>query len=223
MILIDSDSGVPCRVEEKSQYFMGVDLGQAHDHTAIVVVRRTRERAYFGHRDSPRSHLRSEVYQVGFIERVPLHTPYPRIVSHVMQLLQRPTWAGNVSLAIDRTGVGQPVCDLFNSVGVRFKGVMISGGDVESVDNNTHRVPKMKLISQLQALLHEGKLQIQKELPEAPELVKELQEFRVSYTNNGHMQFGAREGARDDMVLALSLAVWDATKRPPPAPSFGRY
>ena len=167
--------------------------------------------------------FRSDVHQVGYLERVPLHTPYPQIVNHVTQLLQRQTWAGNVSLSIDRTGVGQPVCDMFHSVGVRFKGAAITGGDVESVDHNTHRVPKMKLISQLQALLHDGKLQIQKELPEAPELVRELQDFRINYTSSGHMQFGAREGAHDDLVLGLAIAIWDATRPPPPMPVFGSY
>ena len=73
-------------------------------------------------------------------------------------------------------------------------------------------MPKLKLVSQLQALLHEGKLQIQKELEDAAALVSELQDFKVNFTDSGRMQFGAREGKHDDLVLALAIAVWDATE-----------
>jgi hypothetical protein len=68
----------------------------------------------------------------------------------------------------------------------------------------------MTLVSALQALLHEGRLHIQKELPEAAELVRELQDFRVKYTEGGHLTFSAREGRHDDLVLALAIAVWRA-------------
>jgi len=120
---------------------------------------------------------------------------------------------GQIDLAIDQTGVGAPVADLFKSAGVSFAGVMITGGDTENSEGNVYKVPKMTLVSRLQALLHEGRLQIQKELPEATELVKELQDFRVRFTESGHMTFGAREGRHDDLVLALAMAAWRSTKR----------
>jgi len=71
----------------------------------------------------------------------------------------------------------------------------------------------MTLVSALQALLHEGRLHIQKELTEAAELVRELQDFRVKYTEGGHLTFNAREGKHDDLVLALAIAVWRAQKK----------
>jgi hypothetical protein len=71
-------------------------------------------------------------------------------------------------------------------------------------------VPKLVLISRLQALLHEGRLKIQKELPEAKILVGELMDFRVQYTPAGHLTFNAREGKHDDLVLALAIACYRA-------------
>ena len=65
----------------------------------------------------------------------------------------------------------------------------------------------------LQALLHEGRLHIQKDLTEAAELVRELQDFKVRYTESGHLTFNAREGRHDDLVLALAIAVWRSQKR----------
>jgi hypothetical protein len=152
------------------------------------------------------------VFQLGYLERVPLHTTYPSIVGHVKRLLAKPAFAGQIDLVIDQTGVGQPIADLFKSAGVTFAGVMIHGGDGERSEGNTHFVPKMTLVSRLQALLHEGRLQIQKELPEAAELVRELQDFRVKYTESGHLTFNAREGKHDDLVLALAIAAWRSTK-----------
>jgi hypothetical protein len=150
------------------------------------------------------------IYQCGFIERVPLGTTYPTVVNYVGQLLQRPIWRGQIDMAIDKTGVGAPVADLFTAGGLSFASVTITGGDTETREGTTHRVPKMTLVSALQALLHEGRLHIQKELPEAAVLVRELQDFRVRYTDAGHMTFGAREGRHDDLVLALAIAVWRA-------------
>jgi hypothetical protein len=63
--------------------------------------------------------------------------------------------------------------------------------------------------------LHDGRLQIQKDLPEAPVLKVELEDFRASVTDSGRWTFGARAGAHDDLVLALALALWRASRRAP--------
>jgi hypothetical protein len=200
--------------KETPRYFMGVDLGQSNDHTAIAVLRRVQFlRTDDASARNPRwTEHKPSVFQLGFLERVPLRTPYPAIVQYVKRLLASPMFTGQIDLAIDQTGVGAPVADLFKSGGVTFAGVMITGGDSESSEGNVYKVPKMTLVSRLQALLHEGRLQIQKELPEATELVKELQDFRVRFTESGHMTFGAREGRHDDLVLALAMAAWRSTK-----------
>jgi hypothetical protein len=200
---------------EESRYFIGVDLGQSHDPTAIAVVRRLR---FLLSRDVNSStptwkEEQPTIYQCGYLERVPLGTTYPAIVAHVGRLLQRPIWNGKIDLAIDQTGVGKPVADLFTAAGVSFLGVMITGGADESNEGKTWRVPKMTLVSTLQALLHEGRLHIQKDLAESAELVRELQDFRVKYTDAGHLTFNAREGKHDDLVLALAIAVWRAQKK----------
>jgi hypothetical protein len=71
-------------------------------------------------------------------------------------------------------------------------------------------VSKLTLVSRLQALLHEGRLKIQRELAEAETLVRELQDFRVEFSPTGHLTFNARAGKHDDLVLALAIAVWRA-------------
>ncbi len=149
----------------------------------------------------------SDIYQVGHLERVPLGTPYPGIVAHVGRLLGK---FPNPELIIDYTGVGRPVFDLFTYAGISPVGVLITGGAVETRYGATCGVPKLTLVSRLQALLHQGQLKIQKELSEAETLVRELQDFRVEFTATGHLTFNARAGKHDDLVLALAIAIWRA-------------
>jgi hypothetical protein len=178
-------------------FYIGVDLGQSHDPTAIAVVQQV-----------------GEQFRCGHLERVPLGTPYPRIVGRVAALMQHPAVAGKARLAVDATGVGRPVCDMFERAGIRFVGVVITAGNSETNPGGNYRhVPKITLISHVQALLHEGKLKIRQDLPEAANLVRELQDFRVNYSASGFMSFNAREGKHDDLVLALSVAVWCALRQ----------
>jgi len=148
------------------------------------------------------------IFQVGHLERLPLGTPYPAIVAHVGRLLAK--LPAGTDLAIDLTGVGKPVFDLFQYSGIYPVGVQITAGSAESRDGMVCSVPKLTLVSRLQALLHEGRLKIQRELAEAETLVRELQDFRVEFTAAGHLTFNARAGKHDDLVLALAIATWRA-------------
>jgi len=148
------------------------------------------------------------IFQVGHLERVPLGTPYPGIVAHVGRLLDR--LPAGTELVIDHTGVGRPIFDMFTYAGISPVGVSITAGTAETRDGAICCVPKLTLVSRLQALLHEGRLKIQKELPEAETLARELQEFRVEFTAAGHLTFNARSGKHDDLVLALAIAIWRA-------------
>ena len=149
----------------------------------------------------------TEVYRVGYLERLPLGTPYPGIVAHIGRLLGRLPGA---ELVIDFTGVGRPVFDMFKFSGITPVGVLITSGAAETGGGPIHGVPKLDLVSRLQALLHEGRLKIHKDLAEADRLVRELQDFRCEFTAAGHLTFNARSGKHDDLVLALAIAVWRA-------------
>jgi len=180
------------------RYIIGCDLGQSHDPTAIAVVRRLEE------------YPAKPVFQVGHLERLPLGTSYPAVVSHVTHMLGRPPFRGKAELVLDSTGVGKPVADLFVSRGLSPVCVTITAGEATSNDGLAWRVPKIILISRIQALLHDGRLKIHKELPDAAALVAELQDFRADVTDSGYWKFGARAGKHDDLVLALAIALWRA-------------
>ena len=152
--------------------------------------------------------LPKAIFQVGHLERVPLGTPYPGIVAHVGRLLGK--LPAGTELVIDYTGVGRPIFDMFAYAGISPLGVLITAGIAETWEGAICSVPKLTLVSRLQALLHEGRLKILKELAEAETLVRELQEFRVEFTAAGHLTFNARSGKHDDLVLAHVIALVDA-------------
>jgi hypothetical protein len=178
------------------RYTVGVDLGQSQDYTAICVVRRLEVEGA------------KPIFQVGHLSRLPLGTTYPAIVAHVIGQMSHPKLRGKAELVIDYTGVGRPVFDLFRVQGMSPIGVAITGGSAITRDGPIWSVPKGHLISRVQALLHELRLKIHADLQDAGALVRELQEFRVNFTESGYAQFNARVGAHDDLVLALAIALW---------------
>jgi hypothetical protein len=197
------------RAKTDVRYYMGIDLGQAADPSAIAVLRRVRKlETYTDRRDAIWKDVAPILLQLGYLERIPLGVSYPSIVRHVIELLQRPIWKGNIQVVIDETGVGRPVCDLFRSAGVTFLGVNITAGNEERIERDRAYVPKITIISLMQALLHEARLHLHSELAEAENLRRELENFNVRYTDAGRMTFAAGGSNKDDMTLALALAAW---------------
>jgi hypothetical protein len=148
------------------------------------------------------------IFRCGHLERVPLGTSYVGIVHRVALLLHR--LPAGTEVAIDFTGLGRPVFDMFAAAGLSPVGVLITGGASETYDGGIIGVPKLSLISRVQALLHEGRLKIHRDLAEAAELVREFQDFRVEFAAGGAITFNARSGRHDDLVLALAIAAWRA-------------
>jgi Terminase RNaseH-like domain len=177
-------------------YTIGVDLGQSQDPTAICVVRKIEDGAG------------RAIFQIGYLERMALGTLYPHVVAHVGNLMQR--LRGNSELVIDSTGVGRAVADMFTIAGLPTINVTIVAGDAITSEGLNFRVPKITLVSRVQALLHSGQLKIHKHLAEAGALVEELQSFRAQVSDLGYWKFGARSGRHDDLVLACSVALWRA-------------
>ena len=188
-------------VAEAERYTVGVDLGQSFDPTAISCIRKLEA----DDRDPSRS-----IFQVGHLERLPLGIPYPSIVRTVAGVLAAPRLRGKAELVIDYTGVGRPVFDMFEGAGLSPIGVTITSGTTTTNEGMIYGVPKLHLISRVQALLHSGRLKIHKGLTDAPALVAELQEFRAEVTDSGYWRFGARSGKHDDLVLAVAIALWRA-------------
>ena len=202
------DEVAPALDGEQLGYYVGLDLGQASDYTALCVV--AVSRAWGG---------TERRYAVQHLERPTLGTPYPAIVARTVQLcadrrlhaVRRPT------LAVDQTGVGRPVVDMLRAAApaAELLACTITGGQaVTQAGWGEVHVPKRDLASVLAVLLQSKRLTVARALPEAATLVKELLGFKVKISTAGHDTYEAwREGVHDDLVLAVALACW-ASERP---------
>lgn len=148
---------------------------------------------------------------VRHLERLPLSTPYPKVVERVRAMLSSPPLAGrSAALVVDATGVGAGVVDMFVHAGLSPVPVTIHGGDKVSYQAPGYRVPKRDLIGAAQVLLQSGRLKIVRALPEAETLRRELSNFRVKIDpRTAHDSYSHwREAEHDDLVLATALAAW---------------
>jgi len=183
-----------------SRFYVGVDLGQKHDHTAIAVVER-RDRLLVRH-----------------VERVALGTPYPLVVAHLREMVSRQELRGRCALAVDGTGLGGPVVDMLRGAGLgcEITAVTISAGERERKSGGLSvSVPKRDLIAGVQVALDNGDLRIARSLKELGPLVRELVDMRMtSGAGTGKVRIGADGyGEHDDLVIALALACWRAKRR----------
>ena len=185
-----------------STFILGLDLGQTHDYSALIVTEKITPEA-----PEARPH-----YDVRHIHRFELGTSYPAIVDASVATLQRPELGSDVRLIIDGTGVGRAPVDLLRArVGKMAHPVTITGGDtVSEAEDGYLRVPKRDLVGVVQVLLQSKRLRFAQGLQLVSLLTKELTGFQVKIDpQTAHDSYGQwRTGQHDDLVLALALAVW---------------
>lgn len=181
-------------------WWIGLDLGQAADYAALACM----EKSMAGS---------TAHYALRHMERFAIGTAYPSVVAQVGTLLAQPPLAGS-TLVPDATGVGRAVTDLLKeaSLAARIIPVTITAGRRARRDENGYlRVPKKELVGVMQAVLGHHRLHVPSRLPLAETFVRELELFTVQLTDAGNERFGAKgERAHDDLVLAVSLALWAA-------------
>lgn len=193
------------------RFFIGLDLGQANDPTAITVLEHVVQRTEW-----PDYKMLHE-YQLRYAKRYPLGTSYPDIVDAAKAVFQNRQLQLSTHLpttmVIDLTGVGRPVLDMFRKAGLDPLAINITGGNTTSSgqDPKILNVPKRDLATTLQVLLQSGMLKFAHNLGELATLKKELQNFKVKVSASGQDAYEAwRSGDHDDLVLSTALACWVA-------------
>jgi len=196
------------RMIGRPPFFLGLDLGQPQDYTAIAVLER------------PVSKMTRPTYHLRHLERPPLGTPYPAIVDRVRELMSDDFLGKNwrAYLVADATGVGPAVINLFRQAGLHPLEVTITGGVTETHEGNDWQVPKRDLASVIHILLQTKRLKIAESLALGPILGEELPSFQAKSNPQPDSYEAWREGQHDDLVLAVALACWwgEWGWRPPP-------
>ena len=164
-----------------NRFFVGLDLGQRQDYTAVAVVERTAV-AVGGIDYVTYEQKREQRLHVRHLERVRLGTSYVEVVERVAAMVQSAALAGKCTLVVDGTGVGGAVVDLLKAarLGCAIVAVSITGGENATSVGEQWRVPKRVLITGLETALARKALRIARGLKDAGALVDELLRMRVT-------------------------------------------
>jgi hypothetical protein len=202
-------------------FIVSCDLGQAGDFTAVAVLKRSLVLDAGGL--PARDHRHVPVYRnaVAHLERFPLGTSYKAVVASVSALVRRPELRPDPRVVLDATGVGRAVAAMFLDElhpGLETLPLTITAGDTVRMDTFSpgvrgYWVPKAELVSAVQAALNTERLKVARGLAEGDTLRRELLDFKVRVTASAHETFNAREGAHDDLVLAVAMGVWLGGRR----------
>lgn len=207
--------------------YLGLDLGQASDYSALAVIEAPvwsiDAQDWISSATLPRWALEDGSWQswqhrapgrpplwLRTLHRYPLQTPYPDVVTDVIRRLGGASPRDDAMLIIDGTGVGAAVTDMFrfSELPCPMVKVLIHGGVKVTFDHGVH-VPKRDLIGAVQAVLHTERLQVAKRSPMTETWASEMQGYKLTLTANGHDTYNARtDSIHDDLVLAVALAVW---------------
>lgn len=156
-----------------TDYIMGVDLARKVDWTVIVVFNaQTHKMVYFDR-----------------FNQVDWSLQKARIEAVARRY-------NNALVRIDATGVGDPITEDLERVGLRIEPYIFTQNS------------KKDLVDNLALLLEQDDIKI----IQIQELIDELNSFRLEKTISGKTRYEAPEGQHDDCVMALALACW---KLPP--------
>ena len=187
------------------RFYVGLDLGQRRDYTALVVLEKLVVPCWGD------QWLTAGVDETGStrlivrtLERIRLGTPYPDIVDWVKSVVTHYELQKRVVLTVDATGVGAPIVDLLRraKLGCNIIPITITGG--ANYDPVSGSLPRAQLLTNLQLMIQQDKIEIAQNCTQTKALQQELLHLKLEGTAHGH---------HDDITVALALAAWSCTKK----------
>ena len=206
---------------------LGVDVGQAADYSTAVLLevippdpKWVEESEWTSTSVGPvkltTRHLvepenKETLYHVRSAERW-RDKAYPeivRLVARRAKALPEPS-----VVAVDVTGCGAAVADMFDAAGVNIVRIHITGGDNVRFEDGKWRTPKRDLVAAVQVELQRGTLKIAGGQEWTRLLTDELQNFRVTIDPvTSHDSYSSwRERQHDDLVLGTAVGLWTAQR-----------
>ncbi len=208
-----SGSYIPAKPVDEMK--MGIDLGQANDSTAIMVVRKIRRPIAVVDGDastlSPdlRQKLGPAKFFVEYAKRLPLGMGYVEQAQFVKALWMEPKYR-RCEIVGDRTGVGRAALDIFTAMfNMPVTRVSITSGRVEGKDKDgSLTVPKVELLSALFAVFQKKALNISPTLADFKEIMLQMQNLHAQLTPGGSVTYNAAGSFHDDFCIAAALALY---------------
>lgn len=169
------------RVTGYEKYWMGADLGQANDLTAVVAIKDTRLPMMIGNK-----------IQLGPRERVVSYADsfrgvsYVDVVAHLIRLKNAEPFAGKTELVIDGTSIGRVVSDMLEEQNVPHTAVQFTAGQDWSRKGRYVNASKTLMIENTSVLFSSGELKFAHDLPMRKQIEDDLGTFSLQTTKSGN-------------------------------------
>lgn len=201
----NQDPAIP-RVEGYSRFWLGVDLGQANDYTAVAVIKDEclpvvdDSKVILGPRE------RTVVYADRF-----RGVSYVDVCDHLIRMLNAKPFGGKSELIIDGTSLGRVVSDMLWDQGIDHKAVQMTAGQSWSTDSGRYvNAGKTFMIENTSVLFASASLKFAHDLPLRQEIEDDLASFSLQTTAAGNQIITqARSSAgHGDLGIALIVAAF---------------
>ena len=187
--------------------FIGVDLGQVVDPSALAVVERVET---LGEWDAAQwAHRKRAELRVVYLERVALGTAYTAVAERVRDVTRQVRPCG---VAVDATGLGRPVVEMLRpGLGCTLWPLVLTGGESGSEGAGSFRAPKRELMLGLRVVMERGELEVAAGLRWGRALVEEMEGVRSKRGKSGAVRVEGK--GHDDLVVAVALGLWAAKRK----------
>jgi hypothetical protein len=211
------------------RFSVGVDLGgRKSDPSAVAVL----EATYF-----KRDNQDMMAYETTYLHRFARQHDYATIAKKLVEGVQGLAMAADeehkrpeIILTLDATGIGTPICELvekaFEASGTlpTINRVFITGGTNVTEGDwgpmfREYHVPKVTLVSGVQAALAANILSFSGRLKEIDRFYNEMSTFERFTSDAGRDTYGGRpDQGHFDMLIAVCLATWALDWQGAPTP-----
>ena len=190
-------------------FYIGCDLGKKRDPSTLAVIE---------------AHHANGIptYLVKFLKRFNLSMLYTDIANklaamdkQLRALAEKQDKVAIITYILDATGIGGPITETVAKQlpDAKMLKVYITGGISTSTapdDPYEYHVPKGQLVSGLMAAFDSGTILMTRQSKEINAILDELANFEIHISEAGRDAYNAASSHHDDLVIALSLAVWAA-------------
>ncbi len=189
--------------------FIGLDLGQRRDHTALAVF--SAVEWIVGRDPVTYSWIKHQEFRISHLDRIPLGVPYTKVPGMVRERVIEANLTAKVTIAVDASGPGLPVADLLrhSDLPASVLPVIITGGSGNSKVPNkgVYTIPRKDILTLLRIAIESRRLKAPRNLAMRDEFLDEL--ANLGAESSSHTR------DHDDLVFAVALALWAATVRDP--------
>lgn len=200
----NSDPSVP-RIRGHQRYWLGVDLGQANDFSAVT-----------GILDEQLPIVRDGRVVLGQRERTVVYADkfrgvsYVDVVQHLNRLRNAAPFAGKTELCIDGTSLGRVVSDMLFEESIPHHAIQMTAGQGWSRKGRYINASKTHMIETTSVLFSAGELDFAHDLTIRKEIEDDLASFSIQTTAAGNQIITQSRSAsgHGDLGISLIVAAW---------------